>query len=476
MSARKTRIMSRQIISLDLAIPNHTEAGVPAKDTALQLELAIARERAIEWLVAQRLEDRRSADGRCVGIQATLATGPDGDNPIELYSILDGVVADEESGEGDDVWREIGEAVREKLGFPLEPELFSNMMFTAYLGDSDHPELQRISRTLLKTFRASDAGGLYHFFTSLRFACDVDCTGMAARARLACGDLDLRKVAGIRELRRITHGILRSAAIADVPAEKNRTHGKDNGPLRKHVLKVYLDDHEVQGRTTDRGLKNNPAVVANALFPLLLELRDGLRRPDEVVPLREYVEGSDVSHRGEATVGEILAANVCYATGYLLSGEWRGGCRYYPSPDAFLCFFSELVHEFPELFAAFGARDALRDAIAERRAEVDDGPFSARRPLNLALRAIAAQNAGMSAKLELRKLIALQASDGSWPGFDCLYTLGTTSSQMPVHFGSTLMTASLCVRALSPRRAPPQPARPLRWAQPIIEQVLRKTL
>ena len=294
--------MSRQIISLDLAVPSHADGTVPRLDKGIELELAIARERAIEWLVAQRLEERRAADGRCVGIQATLATGPEGDNPIELYGIVDGAIADEATSHDDDVWRDIVDLVREKLGFPLEPELFSNMVFTAYLGDSEHPELQRLSQALLKTFRATDAGGLYHFFTSLRFACDVDCTGMAARARIACGDLDLGTLAGIRELRRITHGVLRSAAIADVAAEHNLSHGKANGLLRKHVLKVYLDDHEVQGRATDRGRKNNPVVVANAVYPLLLELDGDFRLPDEVIALREYTEGSDTPQLGEATV------------------------------------------------------------------------------------------------------------------------------------------------------------------------------
>jgi hypothetical protein len=298
---------------------------------------------------------------------------------------------------------------------------------------------------------------------------------MVARARLVCGDIDVGKLEGIRELRRHTLAILKSAAISDVPAEANRTHGKDNGALRRHVLKVYLDDHEVQGRATDRGLKHNPVVVANALYPLLFELRQGLRRPDEVVALREFSEGSDVPSHGEATVAEIIAASVCYATGYLLSGDWRYGCRYYPSPDAFLCSYSELVHEFPDLFAAFGAREVLRDAILERRGDLDGGPFSARRALNTAFRGIAARNIDLDAGPELRRLLELQADTGEWPGFDCFYTLGTTSSQMPVHFGSAIMTASICIRALSPP-LPRKSVRSLRWTQRVIDCVLRRGL
>jgi len=456
------------------------ESSGPVRDPATTVELASARDDAIAWLVQQRLDERRAADGRCVGIQATLATGPDGENAIELYSILDGFLAEEQDATGDDgldVWKDIAAVVREKLGFPLEPELFSNMLFCAYLGGVDHPELKRLTTALLRTFRNSEAGGLYHFFTSLRFACDIDCTAIAARARIVCGDLDLGKLAGIRDLRRMTHGILRSAAVCDVPAERNSTHGKDNGPLRKHVFKVYLDDHEVQGRATDRGLKNNPAVVANALYPLLYELRQGLRQPDEVIVLREFVEGSDVARVGEATVADLIATNVCYATGYLISGDWRDGCRYYPSPDAFLCFYSELVREFPELLRAFGARDLLREAVVERRASAD-GAYGPSRPLNAAFRAIAVENVGLDAQPELRRILAEQASDGGWHGFDCVYTLGTTSRALPVHFGSSVLTSALCTRALmrgtSDGRCIPRGR--ARWTDAIVDRVLRQGL
>jgi hypothetical protein len=205
-------------------------------------------------------------------------------------------------------------------------------------------------------------------------------------------------------------------------------------------------------------------------------LRKGLRNADEVIALREYVEDSDVARQGEATVAEILSANVCYATGFLMSGDWRSGCRYYPSPDAFLCFYSQLVHEFPELFGAFGAPEMLRDAIEERRTH-EDGPFGPNRPLNAALRAIAAKNAAMDATPELKRLLATQEHNGGWTTFDCFYTLGTTSLELPVHFGAPALTTALAVHALAPTIRRDVPHRGASsWTHTIVDRILAKGL
>lgn len=441
----------------------------------LEHEASVARERAITYLVDQRLDERRAADGRCVGIQATLATGPHGDNPIELYSIIDGLVTDPRHLDevvADELdralWREIAELIRLKLGFPLEPELFSNMLFVAYTAGLEHVHLRRLCTTLLPTFRDANIDGLHHFFTSRRFACDVDCTAMAIRARLELGDLDPFTPDGAVLLRRMNEQILRSAAVADVPAERNRSHGKDNGALRRAVLKVYRDDHLLQGPEYDRGLKNNPVVVANALWPLAFELAHGLRAPDEIIPLRE--QGDAGMREGEATVAEIVAANACYVAGHLLSGEWQRGCRYYPSPDAFLCFYSELARAYPELTEPFGVAELLRDAVDQRRATpACDGAANPERTLNTAMRAIAAANVGISAEPELVRLLAAQSDDGHWRGYDCMFTLGSVADGLPVHFGSPLVTAAFCVRALSPVPARPALAQRLGvdWVAPI---------
>ena len=425
-----------------------------------------AREKAIAFLAAQRLHERRAADGRNVGIQSTISTSADGENAMDLYAVIDGLVGD--PGQADRVfaddplretWQAIADQIQAQLGFPLEPELFSNMLFVAYLGGLDHPDLRAISTALLSTFKNSDVRGLYHFFTSLRFACDIDCTAVAAKARLVAGDVDPLTPRGIATLRMINDRILRSAAVCSASEVENASHGKHNGELRRHVFKVYLDDHEVQGAEFDRGLKNNPVVSANALLPILIELACGDRSLDELVSLKEYPAGAAAPRTAQASIAEIVAANLGYVVGFLLSGDWRHGCRYYGSPDAFLCACSELIHHFPELGETFGLDVALTEAIEERRRTEGDGIADPNNALNLALRAIAAGNLGLDRTPELDPLVGLQEVDGSWPQFASLYCFGSNNGPR-VYFGSTLQTTAFAVRALVDQ--PPEQLRNVR--------------
>jgi hypothetical protein len=413
-----------------------------------------ARERAIAFLAAQRLEQRRSADGRNVGIQSTLSTSVDGKNAMDLYAVIDGLVCD--PGRADRVfaddplreaWQIIADQVQERLGFPLEPELFSNMLFVAYLGADEHPQLRAIGSSLLATFRHSDVRGLYHFFTSLRFACDIDCTAVAAKARLLAGDIDPLSARGAATLRMINDRILRSAAVRSAVEQENNSHGKDNGALRRGVFKVYLDDHEVHGAEFDRGLKNNPVVSSNALFPVLVELYGGARSLDETVRLKEFAAGATEPRTAQASVGEIVARNLAYVSEHLLSSEWRHGCRYYGSPDAFLCACSELWHRFETLGELLGMRSALAEAIAERRRSTGEGMADPGSALNLALRAIAAGNLGIDRTLELDQLVQSQDEDGGWSGFSPLYCFGSQRGPR-IYFGSAIQTTAFAVRAL----------------------------
>jgi hypothetical protein len=439
---------------------------------------ALARQAAIAYVERQRLAQRTTRDGRCVGIQATLAMGGAGDG-LDLYAVLDGMVGhsttDQDALFAEDpareLWQTVGKMIEEKLGFPLEPELFSNMLFVATVGRLTDEAVRSQVALLLSTFRDTDVRGLYHFFVSLKFAGDIDCTGVAARARLASGDIDPTTTPGRNALREMTTTILASAATMSVASSDNSTHGKENGELRRHVFKVYLDDHERQGPEYDRGLKNNPVVTANALFAPLLELKLGLRSPDERIELKEHVEGEDAPRTASATVAEILTANVLYAIGYLLSGDWRRGCRYYASPDAFLCFLSESVREFPEVFDEFGASAAIRAAIEERRhvegGDVAQNPMTS---LNVAWRAIAAANVGLDATHELDRLVARQHDDGSWHDADALYTFGSNTS-ITMHFRSPVVTAGFAIRALSQPVERLTPASSSAWARPLIDGV-----
>ena len=421
---------------------------------------ADARTKAIDFIVNRELATRRSADGALVGIQAILARADEPEVVLDLDLFLDAMVVDPEahdsafsSDPAREGWRAIANMASEKLGFPLEPELFSNMLFVAHLGRDPDPRIRELCLNLLSTFRDRHVGGLYHFFASLKFACDVDCTAMAARARLASGDIDPATSMGAKELRTITSAILRSAAVRDVESDANMTHGKSNGALSKNVFKVYLDDHLAQPPGCDRGLKINPVVVSNALGPVLLEIKLGLRRLDEVVDLLEYVEGVAEPRTGRATVLEIVAANIAYANAFLFSGEWRDGCRYYPSPDAFLCSYSENLRDYPELFGAFDAVSALREAIEIRRNDAFvDRATDPSSSLNVALRSIAAANANIDASLELDMLAARQDGSGAWSDIDCLYAFGGNTA-IPVHFRSPVLTTAFAIRALSPAPA-----------------------
>jgi hypothetical protein len=430
--------------------------AAPAASSA-DVERATAR--AVAFFEGQRLGERRARDGLLVGIQAELATAPG--QALDLYAIADGDAAA--------LGHPLAVMVRKKLGFTLEAELFSNMLFTATLGASGLESVRALAPPLLATFRDSDADGLYHFFASLAFACDLDCTGVAGRARLVTGDLEPGTPAGAAALRRITQRVLRSAAVEDVSSLENQSYGKANGPLERLVFKVYPDDHDVQGPECDRGLKNNPVVVANALYPVLLELSLGLRAPDELVALKEYVEGEAEPRTGSASVAEIVAANVAYALRHLASFAFLQGCRYYASPDAFLCFFSESVRAYPALFEPLRTRRWLAHALAaRRRVQSAEVPFDPHTSLNTAFRAVAADNAGLPGDDERARLLAQQGADGAWSDFDSLYTFGTSAQ---VHFRSRLVTTAFALRALAP--APLVTPGDAGWARPILERVPR---
>lgn len=425
-----------------------------SQGSAPRSRVEAARERAIAFLLQSGFPDRRAGDSSRVGLQALLASGPGPDDGLDLQAMAPSMGAADASAMAEDL-RLVLSFVESKLGFPLEPETFSNMVFGAYLGDDRDGRVRHLASELTRIFAPLEADGQYHFFQSLRFACDTDCTGVAARALLRTGVLDRNVREGAAWLRRITGALLRSACVADVPASENATHGKDNGSLERLVLKVYWDDHRVQDAACDRGLKINPVVVANALFPVLFELRAGLRDASEVVVLTEFVEGSTEPRSGEATVAEIVDANVAYLGRHLATGEWRSGCRYYPSPDAFLAAYGELLAEFPERFgtaAIVAARDAIRERRRDLERESTDLGSDPRTSLNLALRAIAAQALGVDPAPEQEALIALQSESGEFVDGGYLYSFGRASS-VPIHFRSRAVTTALAARALDGARS-----------------------
>jgi hypothetical protein len=414
--------------------------------SALPTKIEAARDRALSFIVEQRIDASKSTDGRALGIQAKLSRSLDGDNAIALEEFVPGVSLDPTTTPKPDdslngVWLGIVAKVCQMLGFPLEPELFSNMLVVAQLAGVEHPTAERLANDLAAHYRDSSVDGLYHFFSSLRFACDIDCTAVGVRSRLALGDLHIDDAVSRAALRRSTGRILGSAAVADVPREANRSHGKENGPLQRLVFKVYLDDHTVQPAELDRGLKQDAVVVANALWPVLAELTAGLRQQDEPIALREFAEGGAEPRLGVALTHEIVAANVEYVIDHLRSGAWRQGTRYYVSPDSFLCAFSELTREF---LGDADVVELLGRAIEERRRDAKESD-----PIDVAMRGIAAANAGLDPSAEQKQLIDTQLPGGGWPGFGALYSAGTLNAPR-MYFGSAGVTAAFAARALSP--------------------------
>jgi hypothetical protein len=303
----------------------------------------------------------------------------------------------------------------------------------------------------------------------LRFACDIDCTAVALRARLVMGDVDPMTVDGAFVLKKSTDRILCSAAVGNVRPDTNRSHGKENGELRRHVFKVYLDDHEVQGAEYDRGLKNDAVVVLNALHCVLEELRHQLRSPEEIVQLKEYMEKRQEPRTGAATVAELVAANLAYVTQHLATGAWQAGTRYYPSPDVFLFCFADLLAKFPELSIALpGLELRLRQALQERT------DTAVRGSLEVALTAIAGQMLGVSASRDLEILLATQRESGCWDDFCPLFRLGSRSPQ--IFFGSVAQNTAFAVRALSSAeqvRETDPAQRDYAWFHPIAERWVR---
>lgn len=413
----------------------------PLFDDAMERTARPARDarqsaaRAVAWLSSRGLANQR-LDGLPIGLQTSLVLGDDPRTSVDLIDVL--------RGRRDGFHGKVATLFEDHLGFPPAPERFSSMLLASALARSSSRDMRVLARQQARTFHDTDIDGLHGFFATSAFAGDIDCTATAARALLLTGAMDLGTEEGRYSLRRLTSTILGSAATDDIEADANTAQGKSNGRLRQHVLKVYLDDHVRHGPERDRGLKNNPAVVANALHPVLLAMAAGIHDPTDVVPLKEFHEG--VERRGSATVQEIVDASIAYATKHLMSGAFLDGCRYYRSPDAFLMWFAELLHDFPSASPEPNLIGPMGDAIERRRGVVSNDP--ALHPwssLNCAFRAISAQCLGLDPRPEIEHILAQQDDDGGWSDHDVLYGFGSSNAAT---FRSNVLTTAYCLKAI----------------------------
>lgn len=405
-----------------------------------------ALKKAIDCLLKHRLLERHTEDGLRVGVQANISTQEDGSNAHNLSHIQR--VAKASSGEAANktgqtaLWQKILADIQRRLGFSIEPEFFSNMLFASYLGHLPNHAIRDLAEGLCETYRDRALFGLYGFFATMRFAADIDCTGVAMRSRIVLGEVDPETESGAEILRATTSQILKSASVAQVSARENCNHGKENGALELNVFKVYLDNHEIQGALLDRGLKQDAAVVNHGLYAVLFEVAHGLRDLDEEIRLLEYVAGCDLPRQRCDTVGNIIKANINFLRAQFETGVWLSGTRYYSMPDALLCFTSELCTSFSDFFEAIEMTPLLQNSLAQLRAKSNDP-----NALELSLRVISAQNLGLDSETELEGLLQLQDEAGGFSQFCPLYKMPTPKN--PVYFGSAEQTLSFAIRALS---------------------------
>ncbi len=317
-------------------------------------------------------------------------------------------------------------------------ETFTAMMALKLLGSA----LGNAATPLIRTAASARMQQVprYRFFSRPEaLAPDIDCTAVSLVGLYDVGAIDRN------ELRLGAEELLRSAAAESLSSGQNRAFGKENGQLIHGVFKVYWDD-DLLDRSELRGCKHDPTCVANALHAVFFAARHaGLRLHGvtRVVEVRE--DGSRVTSTIDRRV--IIERNLAYLASCLDRSTFADGTRYYPSPDAFLCFASELVRDFPR--EAEPLRGPLLEALSVRwHTENTDGndPANTGSPINLAMRIVAAQNVGVresvlqSAKDTLR---GMQCESGAWAA-GAFFKLGS----MKYYFGSEAMTTIFAVRAL----------------------------
>ncbi|MFJ9406579.1 hypothetical protein [Streptomyces sp. NPDC101393] len=288
------------------------------------------------------------------------------------------------------------------IGFDPGAEGFSAMWALALLPPADQ-ESHELIAILARQVERCRRGDRYRFFpSSTAFACDTDCTAVAAVA-----------------LHR--HGLLPRARLTAAAREVLHAGANGVGP-HPGVVTVYWDDH-AEAQALPRKRRHDAVACANVLHLL------GLAQQDT------HLEGLHA------------AATLRYVGDHLTSGRYLLGSRYYPAPAAFLHAASRLCTG--ETAVASVLRAPLHDAVLQHLAVQPSPPTNA---LDLALLILAAENLGIAAgQRERRTLLAgAQRPDGSWPA--CPYF---RMGRFTLYFGSPHLTTLFALSALSPQRGCP---------------------
>lgn len=304
------------------------------------------------------------------------------------------------------------------IGFDASSECFSSMLAAKLLPPGHRAASLALCEAITPHFKESHWQLRYRMFrTPGIFAADTDCSSVALAALYQSGDLSGA------DLCRGGLELLESAASETLSAAQNidPETGSSNGPLYEGVVMTYWEDGAEPG-VKPRGRKHDPAVACNALFALKLAAREGLTDPAGVIhQTMKYVER------------------------HLVSGEYRNGTRYYPSPDVFLCYVGQLCAHFDDCRARLGPAllAALRDR--NRSASQPGRPDDPDTALNLAQRILAANLLGVELGQAGQKarLIHMQEPSGAW-GPSPLFSLGKRA----VYFGSAALTTVFVLAAL----------------------------
>ena len=293
------------------------------------------------------------------------------------------------------------------LGFDPGTETFSSMVAARLLCRRlpDHP----LPRALASTFATCHFERRFRFFHGPGlFAADTDCTGVALTALAGTGLL--------------TRGALEEGVVQILGAVPSREILARQPELEAGVPMVYWDDGREPG-VAPRGFKQDPCVAANALYALAIAEAKGCR-----------TEG----------LRRVIDATTAYLDDLLDSGAWRARTRYYPTPDALLCFVGEACAASPALRLALGR--SLRRAVSERIAEAGDDDDAA---IHLGMRLLAAATIGLDDPLSARKLSRGQDDRGVFAAGP-FFSLGRLPG---IYFGSEALTTAVVVAALLARGA-----------------------
>ncbi|MEA5574651.1 hypothetical protein [Calothrix sp. UHCC 0171] len=356
--------------------------------------------------------------------------------------------------------------LKDQLGCALTLENFTQMLALKFLhGVSLQTDFnlaqmqQRWAQSILNYGLLSPDCWRFLFFRTKDFAADTDCLGVALAGLYACGAInDCMLARGAFEL-------LSSASVREVSdADNEASVNERQDSLVKGVLKTYFEDQTFvlyqqhseraneRSQAKFRGCKHDLVAVVNAMLPILQTLQVGMWELDNLIQLQEYAE--NLSHTDNTTISEILCANWGYIANHLNQIE-KGGTRYYPYSETFLCCLSELFLYCPQQTAAAISASVFKAKVAYFLATVNipENPLH-QNPLRLAQLVIAADNYNTiypqmpldpQSILAAKQLLLSQVrQDGSWAPFP-YFTLGTNHQ---VFFGSAVITTVFAIRAL----------------------------